>query len=100
MHLLYLNLNALNTQLNVINGLGMGQFHQHVYTKLLFEQILKEQKEFQVISVFFVLLGSAHVKAARKTLVKFTPIVNFINVISANFSYERCFGSFSLVACS
>ncbi len=35
MHLRYLNLNALNTQLNVMNGLSMGQFHQHIYEQLL-----------------------------------------------------------------
>ncbi len=35
--------------------------------------------------------------AARKILVKLTPVVNFINVKSANFSYERRFGSFFLV---
>ncbi len=27
------------------------------------------------------------------------PIVNFINILRTNFSYERCFGSFSLVTC-
>jgi len=28
------------------------------------------------------------------------PGVNFINVICANFLYERCFGSFFLVTCT
>jgi len=26
-------------------------------------------------------------------------VVNFINILRTNFSYERCFGSFSLVTC-
>ncbi len=40
------------------------------------------------LTVFFALSGSACVKAARKLLVKFTPDVNFINVLRANFLYE------------
>jgi len=46
----------------------INQFHQHVYAKLS-----KWQKDSQVISVFFVLLGSSHEKAAHKALVKSTP---------------------------
>jgi hypothetical protein len=32
-------------------------------------------------------------KAARKMLVKLTPLVNFIDVLRTNFLYERCFES-------
>jgi len=40
------------------------------------------------------LLGPMSVKAARKTLVKLTPGVNFINIIHTNFLYKCHFGSF------
>ncbi len=30
-------------------------------------------------------------------LVKLTPVINFINILRKNFSYERCFGSFFYV---
>jgi len=45
-----------------------GQFHQHIYAKLLRTQIPKAQKNSQVIS-FFALLGSQ----GHKMLVKLTP---------------------------
>ncbi len=45
-----------------------GQFHQHIYAKLLRTQIPKAQKNSQVIS-FFALLGSQ----GHKMLVKSTP---------------------------
>jgi len=48
-------------------------------------------------SVFFMLLGFVHVKAARKMLVKLTPAVNFINIKRVHFLYEHYFGSFFLV---
>jgi hypothetical protein len=47
----------------------MGQFHQHVYAKLLRAQIPKVQKNYG-LAVFFALLGSARVKAACKESVK------------------------------
>ena len=37
------------------------------------------------LTVFFALLGSTCAKAARKTLMKSTPGVNFINVLQAAF---------------
>ncbi len=43
------------------------------YVQLLHVQILKAQKDTAMLSVFFVLLGSTHVKAALKMLVKSTP---------------------------
>jgi len=56
--------------------LTQGKFHQHVYPQLLLTQIPKAQKDSQVISVFFALLGSLRAKAARKMLVKFLPANN------------------------
>jgi len=43
------------------------------YAKLLHAQIPKEQKKTVKLSVFFVLLGSARAKAARRMLMKLTP---------------------------
>ena len=43
----------------------MGQFHQCVYAQLLHVQIPKVQKDSK-LKQLFVLLGSTHVKAARK----------------------------------
>ena len=48
-----------------------GQFHQYVYAQLLRKQVSKGKKLLD-LTVFFVLLGSAHVKAARKMMVKLT----------------------------
>jgi len=45
------------------------KFHQH----FLHVQIPKAQKNAVKLSVFFVLFGSAHVKAACKMLMKLTP---------------------------
>jgi len=48
------------------------QFYQHFYVQLLSVQIPKAQKYCQEVSLFCA-LGSAHVKAARKMLMKSTP---------------------------
>ncbi len=61
------------------------RFYQYVYKKLLCAQILKAQKDSQVISHHFALLDSACVKTAHKTLVKLTPGLNFINVLGTVF---------------
>ena len=50
-----------------------GQFHQHVYTQLLGQQIQKAQKA-AWIDCLFLLLRSAPIKAARKMLAKLTPV--------------------------
>jgi hypothetical protein len=42
-------------------------------------------KDSQAVN-FFVLLGSAHIKAARGTLMKLTPGLNFINVLHTAFA--------------
>jgi len=34
---------------------------------------MRQKKDSQVMSIFFTILGSAHIKAARKTLVKLPP---------------------------
>ncbi len=49
-----------------------GQFHQYTYAQLLHKKIPKDPKDSQVISVFFVLLGSSRTKAAYKTLMELT----------------------------
>jgi hypothetical protein len=43
------------------------------FDQLLREQILKAQKDSQVVSLF-TLLGSASAKAASRTLMKLTPV--------------------------
>jgi hypothetical protein len=62
----------------IVVGESRGLFHQHVYSKLLHPKIPKAQKDSQVTTVFFVLLGSAHVKHAHKMLMKYTPKANAI----------------------
>jgi len=55
------------------------------YTQLLPVQIPKAQKDTDDMPVFFVLLGSAREKAARKMLMKSTPGVNFTNIFACIF---------------
>ena len=43
--------------------------------QLLRMQIVEVQKNTVKLSVFFVLFGSVHVRAARGTLMKLTPVV-------------------------
>jgi len=57
-----------------------GQFHQF-FTSSFYSDHKKSS-----CKVFFALLGSAHIKAARKMLVKLTPGVNFINVLRTAFT--------------
>jgi len=61
------------------------------YVQLFRLKIPKAQKKTVNLSVFFALLGSASVKAARRKLMKLTPAINFINVKRKNFSYESLF---------
>ncbi len=56
--------------------------------QLLQEEIPKAQKDNQVISVFLHVWDLCEKKAVRKTLLKLTPAVNFINIIRAHFLYE------------
>jgi len=49
-------------------------------------QIPKAQKDTENLSDFFLLLGSALVKAAHKMLMKLTPSVNFINILQRLFA--------------
>ena len=49
-----------------------GQFHQRLYAQLLRKKVLKAQKA-AWFDCLFALLGSAHVKAASKMMVKLTP---------------------------
>jgi hypothetical protein len=51
----------------------LSQFHQHfIYVQFFQAQIAKVQKKTDDLTVFFALLGSVHVKAACKMLVKST----------------------------
>ncbi len=45
------------------------------------QKIPKMQKKTDSLTLFFALMGSVHVKAAHKILVKLTPVVNFINIL-------------------
>jgi hypothetical protein len=51
------------------------------YEQLLCSQIPKAQKKLLNLTVFIALLGSVRVKAARRTLVKLTPGINFTNIL-------------------
>jgi len=84
--MLLLSLLLLLLQLR-IETLGC-QFHQHVCKQLLRLQIPKAQKDSQVTSVFFVLLGSAWAKVAPKMLLKLTPGITFINTLQPDFLNE------------
>jgi hypothetical protein len=76
------------------------------------------KKDTDDLTVFFTLLGSTSAKAVRSTLMKLTPVqaqnntaryiylssvrirkpvVNFINILRAHFSYESKLSSFSIV---
>ncbi len=56
----------------LLNFLLQGSILSTFYEQLLQAQITKAQKRLTTLTVFLALLGSAHVKAARKTLVKLT----------------------------
>jgi len=64
----------------------LGSISPTFYTQLLPTQILEVQKSLSSHQWLFELLGSVHVKAARKMLVKSTPAVNFINILKAAFT--------------
>ncbi len=69
-------------------------FYKHFFEKSVLHR-------FYVLSVWVCsFLGEViGAKAARKMLMKLTPGVNFINVLSTNFLYEHHFGSSFLVTC-
>ena len=52
--------------------IARGQFHQHSTSSFYVQRSLKRKKLLN-LTVFFVLLGSGCVKAARRMLVKLTP---------------------------
>jgi len=68
-----------------------------LYERLLCTQIPKVPKETKNFTIFIALLGSVYAKAAHRPLMKFTPRVNFINILFDNFSYKSAMHSFSLV---
>jgi len=47
------------------------------YEQLLHAQIMQGQKKTDNLTVFFMLLGSARIKAASRTLIKLTPSLNY-----------------------
>jgi len=49
-----------------------GSISQKCYAQFLPDQMPKAQKKPEGLTVFFVLLGSAHIKAANKMLLKST----------------------------
>ena len=59
-----------------------GQFHQHIYAQLLRKS--RMHKKFLDMTVFFALLASVSVKAARKMLMKLTPEGNGIQLWTIN----------------
>ncbi len=60
-------------------------------SKFLHVLITKAQKRLaDNLTVSLALLGSAHVKAAHRTLMKLTPEVDFNNILQA-FFIQKCF---------
>jgi len=64
-----------------------GSISSMFYEQLLRTQIPKAENFTGNMTVIFALLGSAHVKAARRSLMKLTPDVNFINTLCAAFTH-------------
>jgi len=69
------------------NQLTWGQFHQH-FTQIFKIKDPKSAKNTVKSSVFSVLLGSVHIKAAHRILMKVTPVVNFIKYEELRFSFQ------------
>jgi len=69
----------------------MGQFHQHIYEKILRAQIPKVQKRQSIHQCLLMLLESAHEKAAHKLLVKLIPVVNFTDICQNAQNMKRIF---------
>jgi len=60
-------------ELNFITSAALGSISPSFYKQLLHAQIPKVQKKIDNLTVFFVLSGSASVKAAHRALMKLTP---------------------------
>ncbi len=58
-----------------------GQFYKHVYAQLYVHRSQKCKMAFD-LTVIFALLGSTHVKAACKMLMKLTPGVHFTSYLA------------------
>jgi len=80
----HINQNAMYpTACNIIHFFNTwSQFHQHSTSN--FYQMPKKTG-----SCLFSALGSAHVKAARRTLMKMTLWVNFINILLKDFFVQK-----------
>jgi len=85
---------------NVFHFLSRGQFHQ-CFTSSFYPHRSQKHKKTESLTEYFAPLGSAHVKAAHRTLMKLTPGVDFTNVFArvfrTCFSYKRLFSSYVLV---
>jgi len=66
--------------------LSQGSILSTFYAQLLHAQITKAQKRESSYQCLFALLLSACPKAATKMLVKFTPVVDFINILLETFT--------------
>jgi len=63
------------------------QLHQRYTHSFYVRRLLKHNKDWQ-LDCIFALLGSAHIKAARKMLIKLTPGPYFFNVLRAAFTHK------------
>jgi len=65
-----------------------GQFHQHIYAQLYarISQSVRTQSSHQYL---FTLLGSTHVKAVHRILIKLSPGVNFINILWTAYTWAE-----------
>jgi len=70
-------------------------YEQVSISSMFYVQIFRTNVVFS--TYFLALLKNSYEKCARKTLMKLTPGVNFINILQAHFLYESELSSFSLV---
>jgi hypothetical protein len=88
---------SFGSDLCICSNLEQVSISSTFYAQLLCAKIPKSAKKTDNLSIFFALLESLFVKAASKMLMKFTPGVNFINILCVHCLYESASSSFSLV---
>ena len=69
---------------NATTGSPPGVNFINVFTLSFYPRRSQKRKKLLDLAVFFALLGSERVKAARKMLVKWTPVANFTNYLTQN----------------
>jgi len=69
----------------------------NIFTLSFYARRSRKRKKTDDLTVFFMLLGTASVKAVHRTLMKSTPGVNFTNILRAAFSYKGVTHSFSIL---